>query len=104
MRAEGVWLDAPIDRRGFLAGAGVVGLSLASGASAGAIARAAARKPGARIPRTLEQAIRGPVIKRGAPGFLQAAHVYNERFDGVLPAAVARPSKCASMTVTFFAS
>jgi FAD/FMN-containing dehydrogenase len=37
------------------------------------------------------------VIKRGAPGFLQAAHVYNERFDGVLPAAVARPLNAADV-------
>ncbi len=37
------------------------------------------------------------MIKRGAPGFLQAAHVYNERFDGVLPAAVARPLNAADV-------
>jgi FAD/FMN-containing dehydrogenase len=30
------------------------------------------------------------VIKRGTPGFPAAAHVYNERFDGVLPTWVAR--------------
>ena len=76
-------MDRPVDRRGFLAGAGAAGLSLAGGASAGRIARAAVRSSGPPI--------RGPVIKRGAPGFLQAAHVYNERFDGVLPSAVARP-------------
>ena len=35
--------------------------------------------------------IRGRVIRRGERGFLQAAHVYNERFDHVLPALVARP-------------
>ncbi len=42
-------------------------------------------------PRTLAQAIRGPVIKRGEPGFANAAQVYNERYDHILPAAVARP-------------
>jgi FAD/FMN-containing dehydrogenase len=31
------------------------------------------------------------VLTRSSPGFLQAAHVYNERFDGVLPSIVARP-------------
>jgi FAD/FMN-containing dehydrogenase len=31
------------------------------------------------------------VFQRGAAGFLTAAHVYNERFDAVLPSAVARP-------------
>jgi FAD/FMN-containing dehydrogenase len=28
---------------------------------------------------------------RGEPGFAEAAHVYNERFDGVVPQAIARP-------------
>jgi FAD/FMN-containing dehydrogenase len=45
----------------------------------------------ARSPRTLAQAIRGPVINRGAKGFAAAAEVYNERFDSLLPKAVARP-------------
>jgi FAD/FMN-containing dehydrogenase len=35
------------------------------------------------------------VIKRGAAGFAQAAHVYNSRFDGVLPSLVARPLDAA---------
>ena len=76
-------VDGPIDRRGFLTGAGVAGLSLAYGAGAGWVARAAGTPSGPPI--------RGQVIKRGASGFLQAAHVYNERFDGVLPNLVARP-------------
>jgi FAD binding domain-containing protein/berberine-like enzyme len=42
-------------------------------------------------PRTLAQAIRGPVLVRGSKGFAAAAHVYNERFDHLLPNAVARP-------------
>ncbi len=49
------------------------------------------------MPRTLEEAIRGQVIKRGAPGFAQAAHVYNEQYDGVLPKAIARPVDAADL-------
>ena len=41
--------------------------------------------------------IRGQVIKRGASGFAQAAHVYNERFDSVLPSLVARPLDTADV-------
>ena len=76
-------MDGPIDRRGFLAGAGAVGLSLAYGTGAGRIARAASAQSGPPI--------RGQVIRRGASGFLNAAHAYNERFDAVLPNFVARP-------------
>jgi FAD/FMN-containing dehydrogenase len=47
------------------------------------LARAAGRRPGPPI--------RGQVIRRGAAGFARAAHVYNQRFDGVLPALIARP-------------
>jgi FAD/FMN-containing dehydrogenase len=35
--------------------------------------------------------MRGHVFERSTPGFIGAAHVYNERFDGVLPNAVGRP-------------
>ncbi len=82
-------MEGRIDRRGFLAGAGVAGLSLASGAAPSAIARAAGRRAGPPI--------RGQVIKRGAPGFLAAAHVYNQRFDAVLPTWVARPRDAADV-------
>src|SRR5205085_4985565 len=64
-----------IDRRTFLVGA--AGLALAPRT--------------ASSPKTLAQAIRGPVINRGAKGFTAAAEVYNERFDNLLPNAVARP-------------
>jgi FAD/FMN-containing dehydrogenase len=37
------------------------------------------------------------VIRRGAPGFSAAAHVYNERFDSVLPNLVARPLDAADV-------
>jgi FAD/FMN-containing dehydrogenase len=39
----------------------------------------------------LAGAIRGHVFKAGDPGFERAAHVFNPRFDHVLPSAVARP-------------
>ena len=64
-----------IDRRGFLARAAVAGSSL--GLAPGAVARAVARSSRTGPP------IRGQVIRRGAPGFAQAAHVYNTRFDSV---------------------
>ncbi len=77
-----------IDRRGFLARAAAVGASLGWTADALGLARAANR-PGPPI--------RGTVIKRGASGFAQAAHVYNSRFDGVLPSLVARPVDAADV-------
>jgi FAD/FMN-containing dehydrogenase len=76
-------LDRRTDRRGFLATSGAVGFSLLVGAGRARFAGAAGRRFGPPI--------RGLVIRRGAPGFAAAAHVYNERFDGVLPALVARP-------------
>jgi FAD/FMN-containing dehydrogenase len=82
-------LDGPIDRRAFLAGAGAAGLSLAYGAGAGRVALAASKASGPPI--------RGQVIRRGASGFAQAAHVYNERFDGVLPNLVVRPINAADV-------
>jgi len=82
-------MDGSIDRRAFLVGAGAAGLSLAYGAGATRIARAAGKASGPPI--------RGQVIRRGASGFLQAAHVYNERFDGVLPNLVARPVDAADV-------
>jgi FAD/FMN-containing dehydrogenase len=76
-------MDLPIDRRRFLAGSGAVGFSLLLGTGQPRFAGAAGRRAGPPI--------RGQVIRRGAPGFLSAAHVYNERFDHVLPSLVARP-------------
>jgi FAD/FMN-containing dehydrogenase len=43
------------------------------------------------MPSGLQQAIRGHVFERGRPGFARAAHVFNPRFDHVLPDLVARP-------------
>jgi len=78
-------MTGPIDRRTFLARAGAV-------VGVGAGTRSLRRKPVVRqVPRKLSQAIRGPVFRRGSPGFAQAALVYNERFDAVTPLAVARP-------------
>ena len=89
-----------VDRRAFLIGVGGAAVALATGCGSGAttppassIVRASARIGRARraAPRTLQQAIRGHVFQRGQPGFTAAAHIYNPRFDKVLPTAVARP-------------
>jgi len=88
-----------INRRGFLAGAGASGLALLAGcggANASATTSAAARTIrrrmlAARVPAKLSEAIRGRVIYQGQSGFAAASHVYNERFDFVVPSAVARP-------------
>lgn len=72
-----------IDRRGFLARAAAAGASLVWVPSAAGMPVA--------TPAIAGPPIRGQVIKRGAAGFAQAAHVYNSRFDGVLPSLVARP-------------
>ncbi|MBV9196156.1 MAG: FAD-binding oxidoreductase [Solirubrobacterales bacterium] len=83
-------MDGAIDRRKFLArSAGAAGLSLTGGVVLGRVAGAGARGIGPPI--------RGQVIKRGAPDFLTAAHVYNERFDNVLPSLVARPIDAADV-------
>ena len=69
-----------IDRRTFLLAAGTAGLT---------VARVA---PHRSVPP-----IRGEVIRRGAAGFLNAAHVYNERYDSLLPALIARPLDAADV-------
>ncbi|MBV9338419.1 MAG: FAD-binding oxidoreductase [Solirubrobacterales bacterium] len=84
-------MSNPIDRRGFLVRAAGVSSSLALPAGAGAVARAVVRSSAAGPP------IRGQVIKRGASGFPDAAHVYNTRFDYVLPSWVARPLDAADV-------
>jgi hypothetical protein len=77
-----------VDRRRFLIGAaGTIASTYAGTARSSSRPRA----PGPPVPHSLHEAMRGPVIGRGAPGFADAAHVYNERFDHVLPRAVARP-------------
>lgn len=43
------------------------------------------------VGRGLQRAIRGRVLLPGQPGFGSAAHVFNTRFDTVVPLAVARP-------------
>jgi FAD/FMN-containing dehydrogenase len=84
-------MDQPVDRRAFLAGVGGTALAASPTARALAGGLSGARAAGSSVPRTLRQAMRGPIINRGSPGFPAAAHVYNERFDGVLPSTVARP-------------
>lgn len=51
----------------------------------------AARRSVPRLTGTLQQAMRGHVFTRRTPGFAAAAHVYNQRFDHVVPFAVGRP-------------
>jgi hypothetical protein len=90
-----------IDRRKFLGTAGAAGVALAVGGAtdAGAgpplalhnpvLAKLAAKKSPSL--GGLRRAMRGPVIEPNQSGFIIAAHVYNQRFDNVLPGAVARP-------------
>ncbi len=82
-------MSGDIDRRAFLA-VGASTVLLGPGAKR-------PRAPGPPVARTLHQAIRGPVIYRGNAGFAAAAHVYNERFDNVLPRAVARPNNAGDV-------
>jgi FAD/FMN-containing dehydrogenase len=83
-----------LDRRGFLAGAGA---ALVSGCAPAAVVSGGGARKRSRAPRTLQQAMRGHVFTRGDPGFSNVAHVYNERFDGVLPHWVARPIDAADV-------
>jgi FAD/FMN-containing dehydrogenase len=78
-----------IDRRDFLLRAAGVGSSLGLMTGGAALARPR--------PRITGPPIRGQVIRRGAPGFAQAARVYNSRFDSVLPSLVARPLDAADV-------
>ena len=78
-------MDDWLDRRGFLTRAAAVGSTVGLAPGAAAAVLTAARSSRSVPP------IRGQVIRRGAPGFAAAAHVYNTRFDGVLPSLVARP-------------
>lgn len=92
-------MTSQIDRRTFLAGVGAGGLALAAGSGAEGAARLVERPrlPGPPVPRTLERAMRGHVFERGSPGFSSVARVYNERFDYVVPRAVARPLDAADV-------
>ena len=96
-------VDGRIDRRAFLVTAGAAGLTAACGSSGQTIVHTGQTmaRAGKRIARAAARAagppIRGQVIKHGAPGFAAAAHVYNERFDGVLPMWVARPLDSADV-------
>jgi FAD/FMN-containing dehydrogenase len=88
----------PIDRRAFLAGAGALGLALAAGpGTSQAVSGQRAVLSAHSAPRTLRQAMRGPIFNHGAPGYTVAAEVYNERFDFVRPTAVARPLAAADV-------
>jgi FAD/FMN-containing dehydrogenase len=97
--------DEPLDRRAFLAAAGATGVAAVAGCSGGgatASARAARTAAAARIAGagsgTLAHAIKGKVIEHGASGFAAASHVYNERFDYVIPSAVAYPENSSDVS------
>lgn len=96
--------EEPLSRRAFIAGAagGSCGLVLAAcGGSRHPSAakpkpsvpprRTRAKRRVSTTPRHLEDAIRGQVFERGSEGYAAAAPIYNERFDSVLPRAIARP-------------
>jgi FAD binding domain/Berberine and berberine like len=84
-------VDRSIDRRSFLTKAVAAGSSLSWVAEGAAGLAGVARAAGSGPP------IRGQVIKKGAAGFTAAAHVYNSRFDTVLPSFVARPIDAADV-------
>src|SRR5437588_80624 len=85
-------MTAPIDRRAFLSTAGAAGLTLLAGPEAASALRPVRPScPGPRIPRKLQQAMRGHVFDRASRGFSAVYPVFNERFDYVVPRAVARP-------------
>src|ERR1700676_5445089 len=76
-----------MDRRAFLLGAS--GLAAAA-YSNGGLARTALPRPDARL-RALATRLRGPLITPADSAYNGARVVYNERYDGVRPLAVARP-------------
>ena len=86
-----------IDRRTFLVAACAPAAAAALGITPGSGRSPRLRPLTSTTPRTLQQAIRGHVFDAGSTGFAQAAHVYNERFDSVLPSAVARPVDAADV-------
>jgi FAD/FMN-containing dehydrogenase len=81
-----------MDRRSFLTHAGVAALAL----SAPPVAARARGRTDARL-RELAGAMRGPVLRRGAAGYESARRVYNERYDGLRPLAVAQPADVADV-------
>ncbi len=85
--------ESEVDRRTFLTRAATAAVALSGTAALADPLIGAARGRAARgwSPSGLQGAIRGHVFRPGDPGFTSVAHVYNERFDGVLPGAVARP-------------
>ena len=95
-RSDGDGLPQPIDRRAFLSAAGASGLALVLPGCASGTPRTRVRAAAA-VPRRLEQAMRGHVFEKGQPGYGGARLLYNERFDYVMPRAVARPIDAADV-------
>ena len=89
----------PTTRRRFLAGALATAALLPEGCGS-SVHRRTQPTPRAKppppatprpLPRNLRDAVRGRVLERGQPGFAEASRVFNERYDGVLPRAIAFP-------------
>ena len=74
-----------LNRRRFLQAAGAFVAATAAGTTT-----ATARGP-VTLPDGLRRAVGGRAFTPGQAGYSAAAHVYNERFDNVMPLAVARP-------------
>ena len=93
-------MGAPIDRRRFLQRLATTTVALGAAGCGAEAGRPHHRTfPHRRlidrhtppIPARLSEAIRGPVLTRRSRAFGSAAHVFNARFDAVVPAAVAFP-------------
>ena len=79
-------------RRAFLGQAGVAGLAVAGVGSVGpAQAATAPHTPTRAGLNALAKVLRGPLLRRGSSAYAKARVVFNERWDGVRPSAVAQP-------------
>jgi len=84
----------PVTRRAFLRAAAGTALGLAGAAAGGASGprrdAAGALGDGRSVPwRSLARSLAGPLVVPSDAGYATAAQLYNERFDTILPAAIA---------------
>jgi len=84
-----------LDRRELLARA--AGAVLAASVAGRLWAEATAEAAADPRPRELRRLVSGPVLAPGSSAYETARLVYNERFDGVRPLAVVRPSNAADV-------
>ncbi|HWG99491.1 MAG TPA: FAD-binding oxidoreductase [Pilimelia sp.] len=89
-----------MDRRALLRAAGAAGLTAAAGGAAGA-AGAAGRRPAAGPTpadwRALAASLDGSLVRPGGSGYDAARVLYDPRFDGIRPPAVARCATTADV-------